>query len=653
MQQKLYGRIDFHNNNFVKGWALRPGSAHEWPEVQVLEQGAVVAQFTPMIFRWDLYEYGHGSGGHGFIFPITARYLDGQAHELHFRFAENGEALEGSPVRIQATSESQHIPFQLSDLTGRKVLVLAPHPDDEALSCGGSIRLHRRKGDAVKVLFLTDGSKADTDHAYATADYVALRQDESRQAAALLGVDDLEFWDVPDRELNANDPATQAKLITVLQNYQPELIYLPSALDFHPDHRATAALLWTCIQQMRIHVKMAFYDYNRPININTLVDISAVVEEKRRACDVYVSQMHYYPYTEGALAYNKYRSLTVSKLAQYVEDFFVLDSSEIFEQPLEFFTRRQFLPVSTSSLSDYPLVSIITRTKDRPLILREALSSVLMQSYPNLEVIVINDGGSDISAVVDEFRPYMPIQHRNLEKPIGRSAAGNLGVSLSKGKYINFLDDDDILYFTHVERLAGYLHTTGEQFAYSDCELGTYQWNGERHTLKAPKSLYMGVYYDRDRLYLGNYIPIMTAMFTRELWDKSGQLDATLDTYEDWDLWLRMIRFATPQRVPGITAEYRILRERNLDEKALTLKFYEKHRDYWNLENISRLSMRLDVVESENRYLKNRMTELTEDRGAVAAHRDALQAELQQIYASQRWQVALKLSQVKQLIRRR
>ncbi len=53
-----------------------------------------------------------------------------------------------------------------------------------------------------------------------------------------------------------------------------------------------------------------------------------------------------------------------------------------------------------------PLVSVIIRTKDRPALLSEALNSVKHQTYKNIEVVVVNDGGEDIEAVLDEYRSH-------------------------------------------------------------------------------------------------------------------------------------------------------------------------------------------------------------------------------------------------------
>ena len=82
-----------------------------------------------------------------------------------------------------------------------RVLVVAPHPDDEALGCGGALIQHRKQGDRVKVVFVTDGAAGGKLGHYAGLNYRELRRDEARRAGAILGVDELVFWEYPDGRL--------------------------------------------------------------------------------------------------------------------------------------------------------------------------------------------------------------------------------------------------------------------------------------------------------------------------------------------------------------------------------------------------------------------------------------------------------------------
>src|SRR5512139_3535049 len=105
--------------------------------------------------------------------------------------------------------ESMMTPYAVSPVSGERVLVLAPHPDDETLGCGGTIRLLIEARKQVKVVFLTSGDKADPGHLPAGSgedvhltDYARGREREAERALKVLGVSDYEFLRFPDRGLN-------------------------------------------------------------------------------------------------------------------------------------------------------------------------------------------------------------------------------------------------------------------------------------------------------------------------------------------------------------------------------------------------------------------------------------------------------------------
>jgi LmbE family N-acetylglucosaminyl deacetylase/glycosyltransferase involved in cell wall biosynthesis len=550
-----------------------------------------------------------------------------------------------SPSR--ASDPLPPVPFRPTSLVGRRVLVLAPHPDDESLACGGALALHARSGDPVKVVFLTDGAKGDTRGEYRTDEYVALRRREAEAAGRILGVADQEFWAFPDGGLTA-DGAPLERLLDLLGRYRPTLLYAPSPLEFHPDHRAAAALAWHALQRLAPPATppdVAFYENNRPLQIDTLVDITPVVEQKRAACDAYPSQLANYPYTECVLGLNRYRALTISAVSRYAEGYALRAAGTIVGQPLEAFALGQFRPAPRPAPAPVPLVSIIVRTRDRPTFLRQALASLLAQTERNLEVVVVNDGGADVGDVVAEFAPHLEIHAVSHEVASGRAAAANAGLKLARGRYVGFLDDDDLLYPTHVEKLAGFLEATGERVAYSDCEAGQYRVRDGELALVAPRRLYKGFDFDRERLYLGNYVPIMTAMFDHRLLADVGPFDESLEFLEDWDFWLRLAARTDFRRLPGVTAEYRMLGPFKYDYGRWRRIVLEKHRRDWTADELGRVGTRLEALEARGEALED---ELERDRAArrqeclawdaeragLRAERDAARAALDRIRES-------------------
>ncbi len=226
--------------------------------------------------------------------------------------------------------QNEHIiaPYHTTDLTGRRTLVLAPHPDDETIGCGGSVLYHVMAGDPVKIVFLTNGAKGDTTGRSGKGTYVQLRQTEATHACRCLGVSDMEFWQYEDRGLADAEDALE-RLIDLLVRFRPELVYLPSPLEFHPDHRATAFLFKSALHHQPCACDAAFYEISQPLIVNTLVDITSVRDRKQKALQVYESQLAEKNYEDICMALNRFRSLTLSDTITHAEGFCVHPAGHI------------------------------------------------------------------------------------------------------------------------------------------------------------------------------------------------------------------------------------------------------------------------------------------------------------------------------------
>lgn len=243
--------------------------------------------------------------------------------------------------------ETDIIPYHLSPPPGERVVVLAPHPDDETLGCGGAIRLLVEGGKKVMVLFLTSGDKADPAHALSIqhvhsedprrshiTGYSLLREKESARALSVLGVGDYEFLRFPDREVHLHYRDAFEMLLNAVDEYEPDTIYAPSMVELNPDHR-TAAALSLEIQKVRaerltgsvqpLPLQVIFYEVTVPLRPNLLVDITAVYVRKKRAVKKYKSQLSVVDYLRHISSLNAFRSLTV-KGPLYVEAFWHVES---------------------------------------------------------------------------------------------------------------------------------------------------------------------------------------------------------------------------------------------------------------------------------------------------------------------------------------
>ena len=454
-------------------------------------------------------------------------------------------------------TEDKLIPYHAADLTGKRVLVLAPHPDDETIGCGGSLIRHTEAGDAVKVIFLTNGAQGDVSGKMDRAAYVELRMNEARKACACLGVTDLEFWGYEDRSLAGSRGALR-RLMDLLESFRPELVYAPSPVEVHPDHRAASFLLYDAVCGSKLEFEIAFYEIGQPMSINLLVDTSEVLGRRVSALETYESQLKERPYKDVSIALNRYRSITLPPPATHAEGYFLCGASILRQLGLLSvpFQRPQRLAPDPGEVG--PLVSVIVRTKDRPALLANALKSITQQTYANIEVVVVNDGGADVKDIVDAVTgggiPVAYIAHETNE---GRSAAANSGLRAARGLYVNFLDDDDVLYPDHVETLVRAILLKGEKVAYSGVSNAYYEGPPQDPGNCVRKETIFNQPFDPDLFLFASHIPIMSVLFHRDVFNAIDGFCLDLDLFEDWEFLIRASRQFGFRHVDKVTAEYR------------------------------------------------------------------------------------------------
>src|SRR5690606_11348955 len=143
-----------------------------------------------------------------------------------------------------------------SSLPGSRILVLAPHPDDEVFGCGGALALHAQQGATITIVIATDGAY----HAGDDTDKVREeRYAESRAAAAVLGCQAPRFLDLPDRGLNYGEGLIST-ILGLLEETQADLVYAPSLYEAHPDHRGLAMTTAEAVRRAGGSRLLAFYE---------------------------------------------------------------------------------------------------------------------------------------------------------------------------------------------------------------------------------------------------------------------------------------------------------------------------------------------------------------------------------------------------------
>ena len=205
--------------------------------------------------------------------------------------------------------------------------------------------------------------------------------------------------------------------------------------------------------------------------------------------------------------------------------------------------------------TDQCLFSIILTTYNRPAMLVDALRSVAAQTLRDFEVILVNDHGEPVEALLKEFD--FPLTYLYQGRNQGLSAARNAGLALARGRYVCYLDDDDFYAPQHLETLAGAFENAGDAVVYTGVEYVAERVEDGVRVELSRQTPFEHERYDRERLFMHNYIPVNTWAHPRALLQGVGQFDTGLTAFEDWDLLLRLAARYPLVHVPEVTAEVR------------------------------------------------------------------------------------------------
>jgi len=277
-----------------------------------------------------------------------------------------------------------------------------------------------------------------------------------------------------------------------------------------------------------------------------------LTERKAAAMSCFTSQNTRQRYDLHIAALNRYRSYTLPASVTAAEAYILISAEELTQDPLKLYqseySRQKALRLVLDD-QDIPLVSIIIRSLRRPT-LSNALDSIALQTYPKIEVVLVNAKGENHSDI-GEWCGNFPIRLIDSHEPLPRSRAANVGLKAAQGKYLIFLDDDDWLTADHINNLVQAI----EAYPHFKVVYSSAACVDENNN---PLPNKFGQPFDATRLLAGNYIPIHTALFSRELINIGCLIDESLDVYEDWDFWIQASTFTDFLHIDTVTATYRI-----------------------------------------------------------------------------------------------
>lgn len=409
-----------------------------------------------------------------------------------------------------------------------RVLVLAPHPDDEIIGCGAVLKQWSDSGIPIKVVVITDGAAGLPRGADP-----AVRKAESRAGLARLGIRDCEFWDFPDGHLPFGG-AIADRYRSLVESYHPSHLLLPHPAESHPDHRSLTRGVLRAVETLW-YGSLWFYETTQPCQpVNRYEDATKTLDHKLEALASHGSQLESFDYVKHCRLLAQMRGLMAGKQAAEAFLAFNWDGS-----PQQFFVSE-------------PLVSIVVRSSE-PALLKHALASLAQQTYPWIEIVLVWFGAGSAPETADLGLPVIVVQGTH-----NRGANLNAGAGAARGDFIGFLDEDDIFYLGHISALVAELVATPDvDIAFSGCRAVSCRRDGDTVVVGGEAETFDHDY-EAGRLLLGNYLTLHSVLLRRNV-TRAVCFDPGLEAYEDWDFFAhaeqRGFHFV---RVDGLGCEYRL-----------------------------------------------------------------------------------------------
>jgi len=205
----------------------------------------------------------------------------------------------------------------------KKIMVFAPHPDDDILGCGGSIAKHADQGKEVHTVFMTSGESGSL--TYSGDELAAVRENEARNASRFLGVKNTVFLRNPDGYLEFSRDNTSG-IVTLIRSIQPDIVYIPHQHDANEDHRTTAMLVIDACRRAggpwfpecgptpwSVKTILAYEVWTPLQHVSYMEDITSWADTKIEALRLHASQLKDIQYDDAIMGLNRYRGIMSGK----------------------------------------------------------------------------------------------------------------------------------------------------------------------------------------------------------------------------------------------------------------------------------------------------------------------------------------------------
>jgi len=219
-------------------------------------------------------------------------------------------------------------------IPAKKVIVLAPHMDDEIIGCGGTIHKYAKNNIPVSVVYTTLSNK-DLFNKIPAIELNKIRIEEAKRSSRILGIQNT-------YHLNNNDSSDEqwhddsSELLSILNSEKPDLVLLPFYTDSHNDHIKTNYLFKNCVLKGFSSNVAAYEVWSPMIMPSVIINITQEMDNKLLAINEHKSQLKYLQYDKMCIGLNQYRSAFIPFPGLNFAEAFYCDTAESYIKKFDF-----------------------------------------------------------------------------------------------------------------------------------------------------------------------------------------------------------------------------------------------------------------------------------------------------------------------------
>ncbi len=221
----------------------------------------------------------------------------------------------------------------------KKLLVVAAHPDDELLGCGGTLFYYKKLGYKIKIIFLSDGESSRNISQEKKKNLILKRENQAKKVCKLCKFNPPIFGKFPDNKLDSIDLLQIVKFIEKeIKKFSPEIIFTHNEEDLNIDHKIACKAVVTATRPSTKTFVRSIYCFETPsstennfskikvqFNPNLYIDVSKFIEKKIKYLKIYKNEIRKYPHSRSLKSIKilaKYRGTQIG--AKYAEAFYIL-----------------------------------------------------------------------------------------------------------------------------------------------------------------------------------------------------------------------------------------------------------------------------------------------------------------------------------------